>query len=77
MKRLRVGFQNIKDDIEKYLFLIQLQDRNETLFYKFVMENIREIAPIIYTPTVGRACQEFAAIYRRPRYLKLGLFMIM
>ena len=52
-------------DIEKYIFLSALQDRNEKLFYRLVMDNIEEVMPLIYTPTVGQACKEFAHIYRR------------
>jgi malate dehydrogenase (oxaloacetate-decarboxylating)(NADP+) len=54
-------------DLGRYLYLISLQDRNETLFYRVVMNNIEEMMPLIYTPTVGAACQEFQHIYRRSR----------
>jgi malate dehydrogenase (oxaloacetate-decarboxylating)(NADP+) len=54
-------------DIEKYIFLNALQDRNEKLFYRTVINNIEEIMPLIYTPTVGEACKEFANIFRSPK----------
>ena len=60
-------------DLERYLYLIALQDRNEHLFYRVIMNHLEEMMPIIYTPTVGKACQEFQHIYRKPRGFYVSL----
>jgi malate dehydrogenase (oxaloacetate-decarboxylating)(NADP+) len=67
MKRVMSNFRSKSNDLERYIQIVGLQDRNETLFYRVVMDHLEEMMPIIYTPTVGRACQEFGHIFRRPR----------
>ena len=62
---------NFESDMDKHIYLRNIQDTNETLFYRLVQNHISEMMPIIYTPTVGAACENFSNIYRRGR----GLFI--
>lgn len=70
-RRIIENLRRLPDDLEKYVALNALHDRNETLFFRVVCDNIDEIQPLIYTPTVGLACQRYGHIFQRPR----GIFI--
>jgi malate dehydrogenase (oxaloacetate-decarboxylating) len=65
------AYKRKTDDLERHIYLRALQDTNEVLFYKLLLDHIEEMTPIVYTPVVALACQQFSQIYRRPR----GLFI--
>jgi len=69
--RVMTNLRDLPSDLEKYIALNALHDRNEALFFRVVCDNIDEIQPLIYTPTVGLACQRFGLIFQRPR----GMFI--
>src|SRR5438552_1403861 len=65
------AYRRKDDDLERHIYLRALQDTNEVLFYRLLLDHIEEMTPIIYTPVVAQACEQFSHIYRRPR----GLFV--
>jgi malate dehydrogenase (oxaloacetate-decarboxylating)(NADP+) len=71
--RLHAELANLDNDLQKYLLLSDLQARNETLFYAVLMSDPASFMPIVYTPTVGEACQKFDQIFREPRGIYLPI----
>lgn len=71
MKRVMLQIRSLKNDLQKYIMLNQVLARNERLYYQILMRYTEELLPIVYTPTVGKACQEFGLIFRDPK----GLFI--
>ncbi|MGW5606143.1 NAD-dependent malic enzyme [Streptomyces sp. NPDC003753] len=69
--RAHQAFLGYDKPLNRHIYLRQLQDTNEVVFYRLITEHLEELLPIVYTPTVGEACRRFSEIYRRPR----GLFL--
>jgi malate dehydrogenase (oxaloacetate-decarboxylating) len=72
LSRTYGSFKAKDSDLERYIYLVSLQERNETLFYRLLQEHITEMMPIVYTPVVGEGCKLYSRIYRRPRGLYIS-----
>lgn len=72
LARAYENYRRKETNLERYVFLTALQDRNETLFYRLLQAHITEMMPVIYTPTVGEGCRQYSHVFRRPRGLYIS-----
>ncbi|GAB4852645.1 hypothetical protein Ancab_016860 [Ancistrocladus abbreviatus] len=72
-KKMLENIRQYQLPLQKYMAMMDLEERNEKLFYKLLIDNVEELLPVVYTPTVGEACQKYGSIFRRPQGLYISL----
>ncbi|CAH1447761.1 unnamed protein product [Lactuca virosa] len=72
-RKLMQSIRNYEVPLHKYVAMMELEERNERLFYKLLIDNVEELLPVVYTPTVGEACQKYGSIFKRPQGLYISM----
>nr|AAK83074.1 putative cytosolic NADP-malic enzyme [Flaveria pringlei] len=72
-KKLMQNIRSYEVPLHRYVAMMELEERNERLFYKLLIDNVEELLPVVYTPTVGEACQKYGSIFKRPQGLYISL----
>jgi len=73
IKKIMHNLRQYQVPLQRYMAMMDLQERNERLFYKLLIDNVEELLPVVYTPTVGEACQKYGSIFRQPQGLYVSL----
>ncbi|KAL0441484.1 UNVERIFIED_CONTAM: NADP-dependent malic enzyme, chloroplastic [Sesamum radiatum] len=73
VKKMMHNMRQYQVPLQRYMAMMDLQERNERLFYKLLIDNVEELLPVVYTPTVGEACQKYGSIFRQPQGLFISL----
>lgn len=74
VKHCQILLARYTNDLDKYIYLMGLMDRNERLFYRVLASDIANMMPLVYTPTVGEACQKYSLVFQQPKGMFISIY---